>query len=159
MIRKEGARGGGALRAAEGPRARGSLLRRAVGAGAGSAGAGSPRSHAPARAIEGKAMRRTLWRVVSLVFVVGLALIACDGPNRSQSPSSASGFILEVTISPNPLRGATPGTDEAQGACGAVHVTVVDVHGRFVDGAQVRVTTTLGRFPATSARQEAVGVG
>ena len=104
-------------------------------------------------------MRRTLWRVVSLVFVVGLALIACDGPNRSQSPSSASGFILEVTISPNVLRGATPGTNEAQGACGAVQVTVVDVHGRFVDGAQVRVTTTLGRFPATSARQEAVGVG
>ena len=104
-------------------------------------------------------MRRTLWRVVSLVFVVGLALIACDGPNRSQSPSSASGFILEVTISPNALRGATPGTNEAQGACGAVQVTVVDVHGRFVDGAQVRVTTTLGRFPATSARQEAVGVG
>ena len=104
-------------------------------------------------------MRRTLWRVVSLVFVVGLALIACDGPNRSQSPSSASGFILEVTISPNALRGATPGTNEAQGACGAVQVTVVDVHGRFVDGAQVQVTTTLGRFPATSARQEAVGVG
>ena len=104
-------------------------------------------------------MRRTLWRVVSLVFVVGLALIACDGPNRSQSPSSASGFILEVTISPNTLRGATPGTDEAQGACGAVQVTVVDVRGRFVDGAQVVVTTTLGRFPATSARQEAVGVG
>ena len=103
-------------------------------------------------------MRRTLWRVVSLVFVVGLALIACDGPNRSQSPSSASGFILEVTISPNVLRGATPGTNEAQGACGAVQVTVVDVHGRFVDGAQVQVTTTLGRFPATSARQEAVGV-
>ena len=104
-------------------------------------------------------MRRTLWRVVSLLFVVGLALIACDGPNRSQSPSSASGFILEVTISPNVLRGATPGTNEAQGACGAVQVTVVDVHGRFVDGAQVRVTTTLGRFPPTPDRQEAVGVG
>ena len=103
-------------------------------------------------------MRRTLWRVVSLVFVVGLALIACDGPNRSQSPSSASGFILEVTISPNALRGATPGTNETQGGCGAVQVTVVDVHGRFVDGAVVVVATTLGRFPPTSTRQEAVGV-
>lgn len=104
-------------------------------------------------------MRRTLWRAVPLLFVVGLVLIACDGPNRSQSPSSASGFILEVTISPNALRGATPGTNEAQGACGAVQVTVVDVHGRFVDGASVVVTTTLGRFPPTPARQESVGVG
>src|SRR3990172_6171372 len=149
MIRKEGARGGGALRAAEGPRARGSLLRRAVGAGAGSAGAGSPGSRAAARAIEGKAMRRTLSRVVSLVFVVGLALIACDGPNRSQQPSSASGFRVTVSISPNTLRGATPGSGEAQGSCGAVLVKVFDLSGNLVDGAAVFVDTTLGRFPPT----------
>ncbi len=103
-------------------------------------------------------MRRTLWRAVPLLFVVGLVLIACDGPNRSQSPSSASGFIVEVTISPNALRGATAATNETQGGCGAVQVTVVDTHGRFVDGVLVLVTTTLGRFPPTSARQESVGV-
>lgn len=102
-------------------------------------------------------MRRTLWRAVSMVFVVGLALIACSGPNRSQNPSSSSGFRVEVTISPNSLRGATAATNEAQGGCGAVQVTIVDVNGRFVDGALVTVTTTLGRFPPTSSRQEAVG--
>ena len=103
-------------------------------------------------------MRTTLYRAVSMVFVVGLALMACNGPSRSQNPSSASGFRIEATISPNVLRGATAGTNETQGGCGAVQVTVVDVNGRFVDGALVLVTTTLGRFPATSTRQESVGV-
>ncbi len=106
-------------------------------------------------------MRRTLSRVVSLVFVVGLALIACDGPNRSQQPSSASGFRLTVSISPNTLRGATPGSGEAQGSCGAVQVKVFDLSGKLVDGALVFVDTTLGRFPPTGPpenRPELVGV-
>ena len=103
-------------------------------------------------------MRRTLWRAVSMAFVLGVALMGCNGPNRSNQPSSASGFFVEVTISPNTLRGATAGTGEAQGGCGAVEVRVVDTSGRLVDGARVSVTTTLGRFPATGNRQEAVGV-
>lgn len=103
-------------------------------------------------------MRRTLWRAVSMVSVLGLALLGCDGPSRSNQPSASSGFLLELTISPNALRGATAATGEAQGACGAVQVTVWDANGRLVDGAVVLVTTTLGRFPPTPTRQEAVGV-
>lgn len=107
-------------------------------------------------------MRRTLRQAGSMVFVVGLALIAaCNGPNRSQNPSSASGFNITLSISPNTLRGATAGTNEAQGGCGAVLAKVFDTNGRLVDGAVVSVTTTLGRFPATGPptnRPESVGI-
>ncbi len=104
-------------------------------------------------------MRRTLWRAVSMAFVLGVALMGCSGPNRSNQPSSPSGFFLEVTISPNALRGATAATGEAQGSCAAVQVRVLDTSGRLVDGVFVAVTTTLGRFPPSGSRQEAVGVG
>jgi hypothetical protein len=93
-----------------------------------------------------------------MVFVLGVALVGCNGPNRSNQPSSASGFFLELSISPNSLRGQTAGSGEAQGACAIVQVRVFDTAGRLVDGALVAVTTTLGRFPPTSARSEAVGV-
>jgi hypothetical protein len=104
-------------------------------------------------------MRRTLWRAVSVVFVVGLALLGCEGPNRSQNPSSASGFNIAVEISPNALRGATPGTNEAQGGCGVVTAKVFDTLGQLVDGANVTLTTTLGRFPGQNPGQEFVAVG
>jgi len=93
-----------------------------------------------------------------MVFVLGLALLGCNGPNRSTQPSSASGFHIDVQISPNTLRGATAATNEAQGGCGVVTATVFDENGRFVDGATVALSTTLGRFPATNTRQESVGV-
>jgi len=98
-------------------------------------------------------MRRTLWRAVSMVFVVGLALIGCDGPNRSQNPSSGSGFTVNVAVTPNTLRGATPGTGEAQGGCANVLVKVFDINGRLVDGALVTLTTTLGRFPGSTGQE------
>lgn len=101
-------------------------------------------------------MRRTLWRAVSMVFVVGLALIGCDGPNRSQNPSSASGFNVTVAITPNVLRGATAGTGESQGGCGAAIAKVFDVNGRLVDGAPVTLNTTLGRFAGTTGEFVAV---
>ena len=104
-------------------------------------------------------MRRTLRQAGSMVFVVGLALIAaCSGPNRSQNPSSASGFNITVSISPNTLRGATPGTNEAQGGCGIVLAKVFDQAGRLVDGKRVTLTTTLGRFPGQNAGEEFVAV-
>ncbi len=103
-------------------------------------------------------MRRTLWRAVSGVFVVGLALLGCSGPNRSQNPSSASGFNITLTVTPNSLRGATPGSGESQGACGTVVAKVFDTLGQLVDGAQVTLTTTLGRFPGTNPGQEFVSV-
>jgi hypothetical protein len=103
-------------------------------------------------------MRRTLWRAVSVVVVLGLALMSCNGPNRSQQPSSVSGFFLTVQISPNVLRGATPGTNEAQGACAIVTVKVANSSGQLVDGATVTLTTSLGRFPGTQAGEEFVAV-
>lgn len=103
-------------------------------------------------------MRRTSWRAVPVVMVLGLVLASCSGPNRSQSPSSASGFELSVTASPNTLRGATPASGEAQGGCAVIQVTVFDQRGRLVDGATVTVTTTLGRFPGTTPGQEFVAV-
>jgi uncharacterized membrane protein len=103
-------------------------------------------------------MRRTIWLVISAVFVTFVALAGCSGPNRSQNPSSASGFNIDVQISPNALRGATAGTNEAQGGCGTVTATVFDQQGRMIDGALVFLSTTLGRFPPTATRQESVAV-
>lgn len=105
-------------------------------------------------------MRRTPWRAVSVVVALGLVLMSCDGPNRGTNtqPSSASGYRVVVTISPNTLRGATAGTAEAQGSCAIVQVEVFDVNGNLVDGALVGVTTTLGRFPPNPTRSELVGV-
>jgi hypothetical protein len=96
-----------------------------------------------------------------VVFVAGLALLgaSCEGPNRSQNPSSASGFNITVAISPNVLRGATPGTNEAQGGCAQVTAKVFDTLGQLVDGVFVSLTTTLGRFPGANPGQEFVAVG
>jgi hypothetical protein len=97
-----------------------------------------------------------------LVTVLGLVLASCDGPSRGTNtqPTAASGFLVIVSASPNTLRGATPGTDEAQGGCATIQVKVFDSKGRLVDGAIVTVTTTLGRFPpqASPPRPESVGV-
>ena len=93
-----------------------------------------------------------------MVFVLGVALVGCNGPNRSNQPSSPSGFFVELSISPNSLRGETANSNEAQGGCGIVQVRVFDTQGRLVDGALVTVTTTLGRFPPSAARSEAVGI-
>ncbi|MBI2467875.1 MAG: hypothetical protein HYV62_08695 [Candidatus Rokubacteria bacterium] len=105
-------------------------------------------------------MRRTPWRAVSVVVGLGPVLMSCDGPNRGTQtqPSSASGFEVVVTMSPNTLRGATAGTAEAQGGCATVQAEVSDVNGNLVDGALVFLTTTLGAFPATPTRSESVGV-
>lgn len=91
-------------------------------------------------------MRRTLWRVVSLVFVVGLALIACSGPNRSQQPSSASGFNVTLETTTNSLRAIPPGSDADLGACTVATAKVFDTNGRLVDGAVVFFSTTLGTY-------------
>ncbi len=103
-------------------------------------------------------MRRTSWRAVPVVMILSLVLASCSGPNRSQSPSSASGFEIVVTASPNTLRGATPASGESQGGCAVIQMTVFDQQGRLVDGARVTVTTTLGRFPGATAGEEFVAV-
>jgi hypothetical protein len=94
-----------------------------------------------------------------VVFVVSLALSGCtSGPNRNQNPSSASGFNITVSITPNTLRGATAGTAEAQGGCAQVVAKVFDELGQLVDGVTVNMTTTLGRFPGPNPGQEFVAV-
>ncbi len=95
-----------------------------------------------------------------MVIVLGLALLSCNGPNRGRNtqPSSPSGFNLRLTASPNVVRGATVGTGEAQGGCSTIQATVFDENGALVNGATVTLSTTLGRFPPTPARQEAVAV-
>lgn len=93
-------------------------------------------------------MRRTPWRAISVLVILGLALLSCDGPNRGTNtqPSSASGFHLVVTSSPNAVRGATAGVPEGDGGCALIQVEVFDEQGRLVDGVEIVVTTTLGRF-------------
>ncbi len=105
-------------------------------------------------------MRRTWWQVVSGVVLLALVLGACNGPSRGANtqPSAASRFFIVVTASPNTLRGATPGTGEAQGGCATIQVKVSDLQGRLVDGAEVTVSTTLGRFRKTATRDESVAV-
>jgi hypothetical protein len=75
-----------------------------------------------------------------------LALLSCDGPSRGTNtqPSSASGFLVNITASPNVLRAETG--QQGSGGCANITVKVFDRQGRLVDGALVTVTTNLGRF-------------
>lgn len=93
-------------------------------------------------------MRRTPWRAISVLVILGLALLSCDGPNRGTNtqPSSTSGYHLVVTASPNTVRGATAGVGEGDGGCALIQFEVFDREGRLVDGVAVAFTTTLGRF-------------
>jgi hypothetical protein len=101
-------------------------------------------------------MRRTPWQAIPVALVLGLALAACDGPSRGSNtqPSSAQGFNLILTASPNVIRAAAVGSEEEQGGCAVVQAKVYDTHGNLVDNALVVLTTTLGRFPSTTAGGE-----
>ena len=92
--------------------------------------------HAHPWAREGKPMRRTPWRAVSFVLILGLALMSCNGPSRGTltQPSAASGFRLVVTASPN--------TIPADGGTSTIQVKVYDTQGQLVDGAFVTVTAS-----------------
>ena len=104
--------------------------------------------HAPTWATEREPMRRTSWSVVPLAVVLGLLLWGCNGPNRGANtqPSSASGFFLNVTASPNTVRGKEAGSASEFGGCATIQVKVFDTNGQLVDGVTVVVTTTLGIF-------------
>jgi hypothetical protein len=97
---------------------------------------------------ERQPMRGLSWSLMSLGVVLGLTLVGCDGPNRGAGtqPSSPSGFFIDVTASPNTVRGAEPGGASEFGGCATVQVKVFDTFGRLVDNADVTVTTTLGIF-------------
>jgi hypothetical protein len=90
-------------------------------------------------------MRRTPWGALSVVLILGLALMSCDGPSRGAStqPSSASGFLVSVTVSPNVLR--PPDT-------AVITVKVSNTLGQLVDGATCTVTATLATQPNNVAR-------
>lgn len=92
-------------------------------------------------------MRSAPWRAVSLVLILGLVLMSCDGPNRGSNtqPSSAQGFLIVVTASPNVVRGATAGGEDT-GGCAQIQVKVFDTHGNLIDGAFVSGTSSLGVF-------------
>ena len=81
-------------------------------------------------------MRRTHWRAVSLVLILSLALMSCNGPNRGTDtqPSSASGLFITVTATPNVI----PGKNGAS----IIQVKVFDRSGRLVDGATVTVSVS-----------------
>ena len=101
-------------------------------------------------------MRRTSWRIVSLVLVLSLALLSCDGPNRGDTqPSAASGFLVTITASPNVIRAEDPDIEDS-GGCAQITIKVSDLQGRLVDGATVNVSTTLGRF-VVGAQDNLVG--
>ena len=87
-------------------------------------------------------MRRTLWPAVSLVLILGRALMSCDGPNRGTNtqPSAASGFLVTVTASPNVVRPPDATT---------VTVKVFDRQGRLVDGAFVTLNASFNVAPTT----------
>jgi hypothetical protein len=92
-------------------------------------------------------MRRTPWGLVLCALIGGLALASCDGPNRggNTQPSAVSGFSIDVTASPNTVRGATAGSGQDTGGCSQIQV-VVHKGGQLVDGAEVSGTATLGVF-------------
>ncbi len=102
-------------------------------------------THAQTRATEGTPMRRTPWRAMSLVLLLGLALWACDGPNRGTNtqPSAASGENIIVTASPNTLK--ADGKSQA-----IVQVKVFDTHGNLIDGATVSLAATNGTVTTTA---------
>jgi len=93
-------------------------------------------------------MRRTPWRAVSLILILGLAVMSCDGPNRGTNtqPSSASGQQVVVTAATNTLQGIPPGSDSDLGACTVVQAKVFDTQGRLVDGATVFFAASIGVY-------------
>ena len=93
-------------------------------------------------------MRRTTWGAVSVVVILGLALASCNGPSRGSrtQPSSASGFNVILTASPNVVRAANPNSDSDDGGAALVQAKVYDQNGSLVDGATVFFTTNLGVF-------------
>ncbi len=95
-------------------------------------------------------MRRMPWGLMLCIFLLGVALASCDGPNRSggTQPSAASGFILDLVASPNVLRGASSGSPASPniGGCALVQAKVSTVKGQLVDGTTVNFATSLCCF-------------
>jgi hypothetical protein len=62
-------------------------------------------------ATERKPMRRTRWGLVLCALICGVVLASCDGPSRggNTQSSAVSGFSIDVTASPNVVRGASDG--------------------------------------------------
>jgi hypothetical protein len=105
-------------------------------------------THARARATERKPMRRTYWGLVLCVLIVGVTLAGCDGPSRGSNtqPSSVSGLILDLSASPNVIRGQTAGSGDEAGGCSLVQAKVWDTQGQLVDNVPVSFTTSLCCF-------------
>ena len=100
------------------------------------------------RATEREPMRRMPWGLVLCVLILGVALASCNGPNRGSNtqPSSVSGLTLDLTASPNVVRGQTAGSGEEAGGCSLVQAKVWNTTGALVDNVDVSFTTTLCCF-------------
>ena len=100
------------------------------------------------RATEREPMRRMPWGLVLCVLILGVALASCNGPNRGSNtqPSAVSGLTLDLTASPNVVRGQTAGSGEEAGGCSLVQAKVWDTTGALVDNVDVRFTTSLCCF-------------
>ena len=105
-------------------------------------------THARTWATERKPMRRTPWGLVLCVLLLGMVLASCEGPNRGSNtqPSAVSGLTLDLTASPNVVRGATAGSGEEAGGCALVQAKVWNTTGALVDNVPVSFTTTLCCF-------------
>ncbi len=108
-------------------------------------------------ATERTPMRRTRWGLVLCALICAVALAGCDGPSRGGNTqvSAVSGFSIDVTASPNVVRGATAASGSSDGGCSQIQV-VVHKSGQLVDGALVTVTVTLGVLK--SGTDEFVGI-
>ena len=145
--RQEGPGRARALHPPQGAGAGGGLSRRPDGRGRrGLAGDPGMMTDARTGATERKPMRRTPWGLVLCVLICGVALASCDGPNRggNTQPSAVSGFSIDVTASPNVVRGATAGSG-SEDTAGAPRSRSSCTRGlQLVDGAIVTVSVTLG---------------
>lgn len=101
-------------------------------------------------------MRRTLGLVLCAL-ICAVALAGCDGPSRGGNTqvSAVSGFSIDVTASPNVVRGTTAGSGSDDGGCSQIQA-VVHKSGQLVDGALVTATVTLGVLK--SGTDEFVGI-
>ena len=86
---------------------------------------------------------------------LALGLAACS-PTNQTTVSSASGFSVFLTASPNAIPAAV--SSDQPGGCSNITAKVFNTKGQLVDGAIVLFTRSLGRFPIGDEEFDAVSV-
>ena len=98
--------------------------------------------------------RTVLTALAWIVIVLGLAACSGRGPSSSNSVSSASGFSLFLSVTPNSVPTVQPGNEADKGGCATLTAKLFDSQGRLVDGGLVLFNTTLGVFPKQQGEDE-----